>query len=206
MRLRSRDLTIVKLGGSHALEPHLKEWLAALAACGGRIIVVPGGGPFADKVREMQISIGFDDYAAHHMALLAMEQFGAAIGGLEPRLVHAASLAAIDEALRQARTPIWMPVKMALAARDLPLSWDLTSDSLAAWLAGRVGAKRIMLVKHGGPYGERPDIDDLAARGIVDPLFERYLRASRADAAFVGPGDTAQVARWICAAARHDLA
>ena len=34
----------------------------------------------------------FDDRAAHQMALLAMEQFGAAICSLEPALVPAASL------------------------------------------------------------------------------------------------------------------
>jgi dihydroneopterin aldolase len=205
MRTRPRDVTIVKLGGSHALEPYLKDWLAALATCGGRVVIVPGGGPWADKVREMQAIMGFDDSAAHHMALLAMEQFGAAIRGLAPCLVQAASLTAIDQALRRARAPVWMPVRMALAAADLPPSWDVTSDSLAAWLAGRLGAKRVMLVKHGAPYGPRPDIDELTARGIVDRSFARYLRASRAEAAFAGPADAAWAAKWICATPRPDL-
>lgn len=205
MGARPRDLTIVKLGGSHALEPYLKDWLAALATCGGRAVIVPGGGPLADRVREMQAIMGFDDRAAHHMALLAMEQFGAAIGGLEPGVVQAASLAAIDQALRRARVPVWMPVRMALAAADLPPSWDVTSDSLAAWLAGRLGAKRVMLVKHGAPYGRRPDIDGLTARGIVDPLFAHYLSGSRAEASFAGPADAAWAAKWICATSRLDL-
>jgi 5-(aminomethyl)-3-furanmethanol phosphate kinase len=190
MANNSRDLTIVKLGGSHALEPHLQAWLTALAQCGGRVIIVPGGGPFADQVRRAQAAMGFDDRAAHHMALLAMEQFGAAICNLEPALVSAASLHDLRRALRSGRTPVWMASKMTLAAPDeAPSSWKVTSDSLAAWLARRVGAGRVALIKHGAPFGDPPDIEDLAARGIVDPLFARYLRAARAEAVFLGPHD-----------------
>jgi 5-(aminomethyl)-3-furanmethanol phosphate kinase len=62
--LRSR-LAIVKLGGSHAIGPHLKDWLAAIVAEAGSIAIVPGGGPFADAVRTAQASMGYDDRAAH---------------------------------------------------------------------------------------------------------------------------------------------
>src|ERR1700676_2401719 len=112
------ELTIVKLGGSHALEPHLRDWLAMLARCRGRAIVVPGGGLFADQVRRMQAAMGFDDRAAHQMALLAMEQFGAAICSLEPRLIPAFSLRGLHQILGESRTPVWMATKMTLEAAD----------------------------------------------------------------------------------------
>lgn len=152
------------------------------------MIVVPGGGPFADQVRAAQVAMGFDDRAAHHMALLAMEQFGVALCNLEPRLVPAASLPRLRQALREGKTPVWMATKMALGAADqIAPSWRVTSDSLAAWLAGRIGAKRVMLVKHGAPFGARPDISELAARQVVDPEFADYLSAAGAQAVFVGP-------------------
>lgn len=192
------ELTIVKLGGSHALEPHLRDWLAMLARCRGRAIVVPGGGLFADQVRRMQAAMGFDDRAAHQMALLAMEQFGAAICSLEPALVPAASLPQLRKTLRARRTPVWMATKMALDAADcVPSSWDVTSDSLAAWLARRIGSRRVMLVKHGAPFGDRAKISDLAARQIVDPLFAQYLDAASAEAVFVGPADHARAAELL---------
>ena len=72
-------LSIVKLGGSHANGRHLKDWLAAIAAEAGAIAIVPGGGPFADAVRTAQASMGYDDRAAHAMALKAMAQFGCAL-------------------------------------------------------------------------------------------------------------------------------
>ena len=40
-------LAVVKLGGSHATCPHLKDWLNAIASEAGSIAIVPGGGPFA---------------------------------------------------------------------------------------------------------------------------------------------------------------
>ena len=185
-----RDVVVVKLGGSQALTSHLGPWLAACAACHGRVVIVPGGGPFADAVRVAQAPVGFDDKAAHHMALLAMEQFGLAMHSLEPELFPVVSLADVRDILRAARTPIWMPAHEVLYARPtLPASWDLTSDSLAAWLAGQLGAGRVVFVKHGAPFGEPPDLDDLAARGIVDPLCPRYMREAGAEASFLGPGD-----------------
>src|ERR1700681_3045121 len=87
--------TVVKLGGSHAFSPHLKDWLDAGARCAGRVVLVPGGGPFSDAVRAAQPRMGFDDRAAHHMALLAMEQYGCALASLDTRLTLTGSLAAI---------------------------------------------------------------------------------------------------------------
>ena len=202
----ARRLTIVKLGGSHALAPHLRNWLSALAGCGGRVIVVPGGGPFADQVRQAQIEMKFDDRAAHHMALLAMEQFGAAICNLETTLVPAASLRQLRQTLRSGRTPVWMATKMALAAAaSLPASWDVTSDSMAAWLAARVGSANVVLVKHGAPFGGAPDMNDLIGRKIVDPLFQTYLSAAKAEAVFVGPADYARASELLGATIRPRL-
>ena len=48
---RGRGPIVVKLGGSHAFATHLRAWLDALAQAGGNVVVVPGGGPFADAVR-----------------------------------------------------------------------------------------------------------------------------------------------------------
>jgi len=179
------DITVIKLGGSLAGSVHLAGWLDALAACGGRAIVVPGGGPFADAVRAAQAEIGFDDAAAHHMALLAMEQFGLALAGLRPGLTVAASATAIEQALDEGRVPIWAPAEMMLEVKDIPASWDVTSDSLAAWLAGHVGARRLLLVKHGAPEWPAAAAD-LAARGVTDPAFPRFLADSGADA-FIAP-------------------
>ena len=84
-----RALTVIKLGGSHAFAPHLRDWLAAIAGCAGSMVLVPGGGPFADLVRDAQARIGFDDDAAHRMALLAMAQYGCALASLNAQFTLA---------------------------------------------------------------------------------------------------------------------
>ena len=181
-------LTIIKLGGSLALSPHLRPWLAAIAAHAG-VVVVPGGGPFADAVRAAQAPMGFDHSAAHRMALQAMEQYGLALTSLHPGLALASSRAAIVKLVAQKLAPVWAPQNMAMRAR-LPASWDLTSDSLAAWLAGKLGAQRLVLIKHGSFAGAQ-SVADLARLGIVDPLFPRYLAR-------------AQVPAWLAAPHDHD--
>lgn len=184
--MRGSDITVVKLGGSLAGSAHLGGWLGALAACGGRAIVVPGGGPFADAVREAQARMGFDDAAAHAMALRAMEQFGLALTSLRPGFRIAGSVAAIGRSLRDGEVPVWAPAAMVLREKDIPASWEVTSDSLAAWLAGRIGAKRLLLVKHGGALQGPASAADLAARGVVDPAFPRFLADCGAEA-FIAP-------------------
>lgn len=189
-------LTVVKLGGSLAFSDALKNWLQALAGCTGDVVVVPGGGPFADAVRAAQPKMGFDDRAAHHMALMAMEQYGHALVSLGAGLALADSVSAIRRIVREGRVPVWAPARMAVYAKDIPSSWDVTADSLAAWLAGKLGARRVLLVKQvdvSGPLGAR----DLAARGIVDPLFPGFLAAAGAEASVAGPHDHAAAARAI---------
>jgi 5-(aminomethyl)-3-furanmethanol phosphate kinase len=206
----ARGAIVVKLGGSHALSKHLSAWLDALARGAGRVVVVPGGGPFADAVRAAQPHMGFDDRAAHRMALLAMEQYACALAGLRPPLVVAESAAAIRATLRAGGVPVWAPARMVLRAKEVPWSWDVTSDSLAAWLAGVLRAKRLLLVKSIETPQGPVRAADLAERGVVDPAFPPFLGASGAQAYIAGPAEHAAFAAAIRAGAvpgaRIDLA
>ena len=171
---RASDLTVVKVGGSYATFPRLADVAAALAAGGGRTIVVPGGGPFADLVRSEQQRLGFDDAAAHRMALLAMAQFGQLLASFSDALVPAPSRAAIGDALTAGKVPVWQPLDILDGVPELPENWDLTSDSLAAWLAGQIGATRLVFLKRGSaPTSAR--LDDLVEARIVDPLLPRFV-------------------------------
>ncbi|MEJ2125429.1 MAG: hypothetical protein P8Y47_11660, partial [Alphaproteobacteria bacterium] len=83
---QTNTLTVVKIGGSYARSAHLAEAVAAIAGAREAVAIVPGGGPFADTVREMQAPMGYDDRAAHRMAILARCQFAESITALNPRL------------------------------------------------------------------------------------------------------------------------
>jgi dihydroneopterin aldolase len=192
---------VVKIGGSFASSTHLRDWVRALAGCAGHAVIVPGGGPFADAVRSTQLKMGFDNRTAHHMALLAMEQYGRALSGCNSTLSPADSIEAIWHGLGIGRIPVWMPVRMVLEAEDIAPTWEVTSDSLAAWLGGRLGGGRLFLVKHTPAPTGGTKVEELAALGIVDEAFPLYLRKSSLSAFVLGPCDHAAVSAAICAGA-----
>lgn len=167
---------IVKLGGSLAADASLKDWLEVLARHGGgRVIVAPGGGPFAQCVREAQENWGFPDPEAHRMALLGMDQYALMLSGLCPELVPAESLESLYGVLKRAGVAVWLPAAMALEDADIRQNWEVTSDSLAAWVAGRLSAERLLLVKSCSLPRPDPGAAELARLGIVDAAFPAYV-------------------------------
>jgi dihydroneopterin aldolase len=169
--------TVVKLGGSTAGHDEMKVWIGALAGSSVPLVIVPGGGPFADQVRSAQKSMGFSDAAAHAMAILAMDQFGHVIVDSHERFSAARSIEEIEQASAVGKIPVWLPSALATSARDIPVSWQITSDSLAAWLAGKLGAEALLLVKQSRAFTGHDGVADLMARGIVDTYLAAMLPA-----------------------------
>jgi 5-(aminomethyl)-3-furanmethanol phosphate kinase len=168
------DRWVIKLGGSLFASPQLKDWLSAISEHGkGRVVVVSGGGSFADAVRDAQRKIGFDDVAAHRMAMLAMEQSAVMLADLQADFVTAKNKNEIEAAQKNRKIPIWMPTEMALAATDIPANWDMTSDSLAAWLSAELPANGLLIVKSCDISNSR-DISTLAKNAIVDRLLPHF--------------------------------
>jgi aspartokinase-like uncharacterized kinase len=182
---------VVKLGGSLMGTPELKQWLNLLAnQSDGRIVIVPGGGVFADAVRAAQPVGGYDDAAAHRMALLAMEQYALVMKSLQPQLVTASSELEIAERSWQHRAILWMPSHMVLADDAIPMNWDVTSDSLAAWLAGKLGADRLVLIKHQHADMQSTPLAKLVETGVLDPAFPEFSATLTCPIRVMGKTDT----------------
>jgi 5-(aminomethyl)-3-furanmethanol phosphate kinase len=169
--------TVVKVGGSLAESDAAAELMRALAARRPpRVVVVPGGGDFADAVRLTGQRHPIGAQATHHMALLAMHMSAVMLAQFAPGYVVAETPGEFDAAWERDLTPIWAPERMVLAAPDVPASWDVTSDSLAAWLAGAIAASNLVLVKSCPvPAAMDGDVAALAAAGIVDPSFPGFV-------------------------------
>lgn len=166
-----RALTVVKVGGAllrraGALE-HAAHALESAAARGDPLVVVPGGGPFAQTVRDVDAAIGLGHDAAHWMAILAMAQYGHLIAARIERARLVEHPDGISRALGERRLPVLSPYRWLVEEDPLPHSWDVTSDSIAAWVAGRLGAPRLVLVK--------PVVGEPAM--LVDDYFARALPA-----------------------------
>ena len=162
----------------------LRRLMETLAGVGRRhwLVVVPGGGSFADEVRRADRRFVLGDSAAHWMAILAMDQYG----HLLARLAPGAALARSRRELAPGRLNVLAPSIWLRRADPLPHSWDVTSDSIAAWIARALGAPRLMLVKHRdgfippsrGPLEVPARARRLALEmvsGAVDPYFARAL-------------------------------
>lgn len=168
---------LVKLGGSLSYDPCIRTWLEALSSMGGgRVIIVPGGGPFADLVRDAQQHWELDDEAAHRMALHAMQQNALLLAALCPALMPVESESDMRAVLSRGRTALWLPLVMTMGNPDLDANWNVTSDSISAWLAGRLNAERLILVKSCRLPGTPFDANDLSDEGIVDRAFPRFIR------------------------------
>jgi aspartokinase-like uncharacterized kinase len=181
---------VVKLGGSTAGGAEMDDWISALAGSNLPLVIVPGGGAFADQVRQAQGRLGFSDRAAHAMAILAMDQFGYVILDREERLVSARSLDDLQCALQGGRNPVWLPSSATIPEPDIPASWEVTSDSIAAWLAGRIGADALLLIKQTATIPDATGIDGLTAGGVIDAGLSAMLPAG-IELYLAGPHDAA---------------
>ena len=196
---------VVKLGGSLARDAQLPQWLAMLAEVGGgRVAIVPGGAAFADTVRQAQAHWAFNDLAAHNMAVLAMGQTALMIHALEPRLTLATQDDQIRRALHAGRAAVWMPLSVLRDAPDALTSWEVTGDSLALWLASRLNAERLVIVKSCA-VNPQHSIQELSAGGVLDARFAEWARAADFPIDVVQRDSVARVREALLGGITHDV-
>ncbi|MFW5432650.1 MAG: uridylate kinase [Methylophilaceae bacterium] len=173
---KGKTVWVVKIGGSLLGSPELERWLGLFAKFSdGNIIIVPGGGVFADAVRDAQKVSKISEACAHKLAVLAMDQFGLLLANMNPDLAVARTEMEMDERTWQHRCTVWLPSQMVLAGDSIPKSWDVTSDSIAAWLAGKVNAQQLVLVKSDKPEGSELSLKMMSESGVVDQAFSDFV-------------------------------
>ena len=176
-------LTVVKVGGGlgrGAGDDALRALCTTLGRLGERrpLLVVPGGAWFADAVREADRRFALPATTSHHMAVLGMEQFGWLLSELIPGAGRSA-----QACLDRPGTTVLLPAALTL---------DGLSDSIAAWVAGRAGAGRLVLVKEvDGLFAQWPAQGDPIARmtaaelGALQPAgVDEHLAVVLEDARF----------------------
>jgi aspartokinase-like uncharacterized kinase len=175
---------VIKLGGSLLGDEGLASLLGTLGGLAKtqRLVVVPGGGPFADAVRRASALHDPGADAAHWMAILGMDQHAHFLAGLLPAARLVVDSGEIAPAAGEGRLAVLAPFAWLRATDALPHGWDVTSDSIAAWVAGQLGARRLVLLKAvqgvtGGDGEVLPEADSPSAAlaGIVDEYFPRAL-------------------------------
>ena len=139
---------VIKIGGSLAEDP-----AALRALCNRlgeiakkyRIVVVPGGAKFADVVREFDRRYAVSPGISHRMAILGMDQFGLLLSQIIPNSCATYLLNDAKQLSEIRVVPIFLPSRLMFQEDPLESSWDVTSDSIAAYVASRLHADKVIL-------------------------------------------------------------
>ncbi len=159
---------VIKIGGS--LEEQLNPLLEVLLRCSCPVLIVPGGGRFARMIRDT----GIRGEAAHWMAVAAMEQFGWLIAS--KGVCYSTNLHCPEKA------ELLLPYLPLRRTDPLPHTWDVTSDSIAAWVAWSLGLDLVLLksvdgIFSGGLLQER--VTSRVETDVVDPFFLPFVLEKR---------------------------
>lgn len=141
--------TVIKVGGSLGQSHKLPQLMQEISDLGNRhkIVIVPGGGTFADAIRGYDQRFAISQDAGHWMSILAMDQYGHLLASMLANGILVRGVAAAREALSAGLIPILLSYDLLRQTDVLPRSWDVTSDSIAVWLADLVGARQLILLK-----------------------------------------------------------
>ncbi len=177
-------MRIVKVGGSVAAR--IGEVVRELKETGEDILIVPGGWVFADMVREIDSRERLNPSHAHWMAIAAMEMYAHYISNFGVDTVDANEPADIGVS----GVAVLFPYRLLRKNDELPHLWDVTSDSIAVWLASKIGCREVVKVTDvdgiyiGGNFIERTTASFLIENKIqtcVDPYSPRLMKDSGVD-------------------------
>ncbi|MCL4429478.1 MAG: delta 1-pyrroline-5-carboxylate synthetase [Chloroflexi bacterium] len=143
------NATVVKVGGSLAAYPEkLRTLCVRLSEVSKkhRLIVVPGGGEFADVVRSLDERFSLSCGVTHQMAILGMDQYGLLLSDLTPNSVAVSKLEGIAHFLDSGKLPVFLPSNLLFSEDPLENSWNVTSDAITVYLAHRLQVSKVLLV------------------------------------------------------------
>ncbi|MCH2201861.1 MAG: hypothetical protein MK102_07815 [Fuerstiella sp.] len=150
--LRKRNCTVVKLGGSLLDLKDLTDRLIAVVADFYNPVVVVGGGPAADRVRQWHEQGVVDSSEAHQLSIAAMSFNAINLACSDRRMCLVSSQDEATAAGQRGEVPLIDCLRVLQAEQEsnlqlpaIPVSWDVTSDSISAWLAQAWGGELCLL-------------------------------------------------------------
>ena len=161
---QSTSPLIVKVGGS--LYNQIPDLAPILIASDRPLFIIPGGGPFADLVRQVRVN----NDAAHWMAIAAMEQYGWFISSF--------GILTTDRIAVPLTTTVLLPYRCLRLTDILPHTWDVTSDTIAAWVAGTLHLDLLLLKSIDGIFINgilQEQVTGPVESDIVDPCFIPFV-------------------------------
>ena len=166
---------IIKIGGSWIDKAELNELIISLSKYSKfeNIILVVGGGCFADAVRLVYASKQMSEKTGHFIALKATEMFAHILKEINKSISlvnDIESLKIIDKKLK-----VWMPSIVLKDESSFLSSWESTSDSVAAWLHTKVKSKGLVFIKSVIFEKKKYKLKYLQDKNVLDKNVDKYL-------------------------------
>tara|TARA_B100000989_G_scaffold174978_1_gene131197 strand:- start:515 stop:1123 length:609 start_codon:yes stop_codon:yes gene_type:complete len=165
---------VLKLGGSWLKNRKLNDLLQYLILYNNSdIVLVVGGGIFADAVRLSQKFLKFDDQFANYLAIKATENYAESINSVFPEIRLTKNL---NELKKKDGLKIWLPGETLNNESTFTKNWNSTSDSIACWLGRKISAKGVIFVKSlNFEKNQSFNLRDLQNKGILDENISNYI-------------------------------
>ena len=178
----------MKIGGSvlddDRTTKRLVPQIAALAEQ-YRIVLMPGGGRAAKRIKANQRAEGTDFHECWKAGVLCLEVNAKLLASYSTAFVTVASLADVVQCQADRKVAVFAPAGAILNSVQLPRDWEVTTDSMGLHFASAFGAARYVIVSDVHGIYERPPDEDAGlpiSQLTVDDL-ER-LTSSKLDSAF----------------------
>ncbi len=110
-----------------------------------KIILIPGGGSYANFVRNLHDKLEFDEELAHWMAILSMNYNGIELNEKFPEIITIDNISKLKKLNKT--FSIFLPFKFLKENDQLPHNWEVTSDSIALFLAKELVLNKCFLIK-----------------------------------------------------------
>jgi hypothetical protein len=144
---------VVKIGGS--LFPKYAIDLATELKDTNSLIIL-GGGEFANLIRKYDSEIHFSDEANHWQAIDCMDIIAKLVNDKVDSTKLAYSLTDANKISNDGFTPIFVVSEFLKTENPFECSWDVTSDSIAAYVAHLLNANLFIVTNVNGIYTREP--------------------------------------------------
>ena len=174
----------MNVGGS--LNNQIPDLVPILNASKRPLFIIPGGGPFADIVRQVRVN----DDAAHWMAIAAMEQYGWFISSF--------GMLTTDRIAVRLTTTVFLPYRCLRLTNILPPSGDVTSDTIAAWVADTLHLDLLLLKSIDGISGIlQEQVTGLVESDIIDPCFISFVTKNTVKTTIINGSQPDRVEKYL---------
>ena len=172
----NQPIVVIKVGGSLLDWPDLPARLSAYLADqqANRLVLIVGGGGFADLLRDHDQRHALGEVRAHALAMRVLDLTAWVLQDLLPGLTVVEDRHALNEVWARGHTPILAPRRFLEHDEQLPPAWTTTTDSIAARVATHLDASELVLLKS-APWPEGMGMEQAVIMGLLDPEFPRAV-------------------------------